>query len=115
MKHFDIRKKREKKVSFKFLWMKEMFEKIRLMISPDELSNEELQKYLMKVYDERYQPMGRFMNNISKTNKKMSLETFINWYINSDMILSGYCCLFKNHETTNIAANALTYILNQRK
>ena len=72
MKHFDIRKKREKKVSFKFLWMKEMFEKIRLMISPDELSNEELQKYLMKVYDERYQPMGRFMNNISKTNKKMS-------------------------------------------
>ena len=50
MKHFDIRKKREKKVSFKFLWMKEMFEKIRLMISPDELSNEELQKYLMKVF-----------------------------------------------------------------
>ena len=115
MKHFDIRKSREKKVSFKFLWMKEMFEKIRLMISADQLSNEELQKYLMKVYDERYQPVGRFMNNISKTNKKMSLETFINWYINSDMILSGYCCLFKNHQTKNIAANALTYILNQRK
>lgn len=116
MEHFDIRNRdMEKKISFKYLWMKEMYEKIRLMISPEELTNKELQEYLMKVYDQRYQPVGRFMNNISRTNKKMSLESFINWYINSDYILSGYCCLFKNHDSKNIAANALKYILDQRK
>lgn len=116
MPHFDIRNRdMDKKISFKYLWMKDQIQKIRLRYSKDVLSDKEIQEYLTKVYDDRYQPEGRFMSNITKENKVMKLEQFINRFINSDYILSGYACLFESHKSDNIGAKALKYLLDQRK
>jgi len=112
----DIRNRdMTKKISFKYLWMKDQLNKIRLKYSEDDISNEELFKLLNNAYNKRYNPAGRFMSNVTYGNKVMTLEQFINTVINSDYILSGYCTLFKNHQTNNIAANALKYFLDQRK
>lgn len=104
-----------KKISFKYLWLKDNFDKIRMRYSPEELSNQEIQKYLMEEYDKRYKPVGRFMSNVTCENEVMSLEKFINKIINEDCIVSGYCTLFKNHEHKNIAAEALKLLLDSRK
>ena len=114
MPHLNIRKL-NKQVSFKFLWMQDHLQKIRMKYTKEVLNDAEIKAYLLKVYDERYQPEGRFYNNITNENKVMMLEQFINRFLNSDDILSGYCCTFENHQTVNIAANALKYILDQRK
>lgn len=114
MSHMDIRNL-NKTTSFKFLWMKDHLQKIRLRYSKEVLNDNEIKEYLLKVYDKRYQPEGRFYNNITSENKVMKLEQFINRFLNSNDILSGYCCTFEDHNTTNIAANALKYILDQRK
>ena len=116
MSHFDIRNRdMGKKISFKYLWMKDQLQKIRLKYSEDDLSNQEIFDYLNKKYSERFQPEGRFMSNTTFSNRKMKLEQFIDYYINSDYIISGYNTLFENHKTNNIAANALKYFLDQRK
>lgn len=114
MPHLDIRNL-DKKTSFKFLWMQDHIKKIRLKFTKEVLSDTEIKNYLLKVYDKRYQPTGRFYNSITKQNTMMKLEQFINRFLNSNDILSGYCCTFENHDTINIAANALKYILDQRK
>lgn len=114
MQHLDIRNKTTT-TSFKYLWMKDHLEKIRLRFDKEVLSDKEVKEYLLKTYDKRYQPEGRFYNNITNENRVMKLEQFINHFLNSDDILSGYCCMFENHKTINIAANALKYILDQRK
>jgi len=112
----DIRNRdMNKKISFKYLWMKDQLDKIRMKYSEEELSNEEIFKYLNDKYEKRYKPVGRFMSNVTFENKIMSVEQFINTVINSNEILSGYCTLFMNHGTRNIAANALKYFLDQRK
>ena len=72
-----------KKISFKYLWLKDNFDKIRMRYSPEELSNQEIQKYLMEEYDKRYKPVGRFMSNVTCENEVMSLEKFINKIINN--------------------------------
>lgn len=116
MSKLDIRNRdMNKKISFKYLWMKDQLDKIRMKYSEEELSNEEIFKYLNDKYEKRYKPVGRFMSNVTFENKIMSVEQFINTVINSNEILSGYCTLFMNHGTRNIAANALKYFLDQRK
>lgn len=115
MPHVELRNiDKTKKISFKYLWMKDQIQKIRLKYNKEELSDAELKEYLDKTYAERYQPEGRFMSNVEKTNKIMRLEQFIDRFINSDTIMSGYACLFQSHEHINIGAQALKYLLDQR-
>ena len=115
MPHLDIRDKNMKTVSFKYLWFKDHLQKIRLRFTKEVLSDEEIKRYLFKAYKEKYNPTGRFYNSITKENTAMMLEQFINRFLNSDDILSGYCCMFENHDHMNIASNALKYMLDTRK
>jgi len=82
---------------------------------PDEVSNESLKEYLLKTYDERNTLTGRFFNNVTRKNTIMTLEQFIDTYLNMPYILSGYTTLFKNQDDSiNIGAAALEFLLDSR-
>lgn len=106
----------DKNVNFKLLWLKDQFEKIRLAIPKEEISSEDLKKYLLKKYESRYLSDGRFYNNTDNSNVVMNQEEFINKFINSDLILSGYACLYENQDNAeNISSKALNFLLTSRK
>lgn len=116
MAHFDLRNRdMTKKKTFAYLWVEASYKKLRLRFSPEEVSDDELRKFLIAKYEARYRPIGRFFNNITYKNVSMSLEAFMNKVLNDEVILSGYCTLFADHKVRNIAAEALTDLLDKRK
>lgn len=102
--------------NFKLLWFDSMISKLRKVLPPEEVSNQEIKTYLIEQYDKKYNPEGRFYSNITNDNQKMKFEDFINKYISSDYILTGYCCLFDNQvKGWPISIEALQDTLKQRK
>ena len=104
--------------NFKLLWIDSMKNKLRKVFTTAEVSNQDLKNYLLNAYNNRCNPDGRFFSNITNNNEKMNLEEFINYYINSDCILTGYNCLFKNQVANGgwpISIEALQDTLKQRK
>ena len=102
--------------TFKFLWLQEQIMKIRKVYSEEQISNEKLLNFLLQKYETRKKPIGRFYNNTDFANQIMTLEQFINYFLNSDNILSGYNVLYKNQdEALNIGALVLENLLNSRK
>lgn len=113
----NIRKDRDysKVISFKQLWIKEQFSKLRKIYDPSEVSNDILKKLLLEAYDKRRLVQGRFFSNTTFTNEVMDQEQFINLYLNSPCILSGYATLYKNQsESINISSEALKFLGDSR-
>ena len=104
------------KQTFKVAWLKEMFEKLRKVYTVEEFSNKELRDYLLEKYEQRRTVEGRLFNNTSNSNYKMTVEQFIDYFLNNKCILSGYNVLFKDHDDElNIEAAGLKYLLDNRK
>lgn len=102
--------------NFKVEWIKLQATRLRSLFSQEELSNEELQKFLLDEYSKRKTIEGRYFNNQTNDVKRMTIEQFINYFINGDKILTGYNVLINSHESTKtVAIEALEYILDQRK
>ena len=102
--------------SFKIEWLRQMVTQIRKCVDTTVISNEELKLTLLEIYENRRTVKGRFFNNNTNVNKIMSVEEFINYFLNNDCILTGYNVLIKNQNVqTSIAIKALENILNQRK
>lgn len=86
------------------------------MIPIQQISDNDLKGYLLKQYENRYNPGGRFYNNVNNKNMVMTVESFINHYLNDEKILSGYCTLYDNQNSgINIISNALRFLLDERK
>lgn len=105
------------KESFKLLWLTDMLKKIRLVYTPEEVSNETIKIYLLKKYNERYLPVGRLYSNVTQENIQMNIEEFIDYFLQHDYILTGYNCLFENpiHNGWPISIQAVQDILASRK
>ena len=115
MSCLDIRNK-EKEITFKILWLQEQVQKIRKVYSVEEFSNEDLAKYLLEKYNSRRIVNGRFYNNTNNSNEVWTQEQFINYFLNSETILSGYSCFYENQDNSvNIGSNALKCLLDNRK
>ncbi len=111
----DIRNRnKEERLSFMYLLFKDLRDKIRLKYTKDVLSDAELLDYLKKIYKKRYLPKGRFMNNVKNTNQVMNVEEFINLFLNSDYIMSGYACLFEKHDDENLIIQVLEFLGKMR-
>lgn len=114
MKKFDIRK--DTPESFRRLWLKEQFERLRRNDKLKHLSDSELSKFLLKKYDERRLVNGRFYNNTDNKNELMTQEDFINMYLRRPYILSGYACFYENQNNSqNISSLALENLGDLRK
>jgi len=116
--NLNIRKDRDysKAITFKQLWLKDQFSKLRKVYDPNEVSNDVLKKLLLEEYDKRRLVKGRFFSNTNFTNEVMNQEQFINLYLNSPYILSGYATLYKNQANTiNISSAALKFLGDSRK
>ena len=79
-------------LTFKQLWLQERFKKLRMEPELDKISNDELKRYLLKVYDKRRLSEGRLYNSATAEDQVMNQEQFINMYLNKPYILSGYAC-----------------------
>lgn len=102
--------------SFKVEWLKEQFTRLRNNPALKDYSNEDLKKFLLEKYEERYLAEGRFFNNATHENEIMNQEQFINRYLQGDQILSGYACLFNNQDNAlNVPARALEMLGDLRK
>lgn len=116
MSYFELRNRdTSKKISYRYLWISDSFKKIRLSMTEDEISNDDLYKYLINKYEQRVTRTGRYFNNINNKNFLMTVESFLNYFINSDLVLTGYCTLFRNQNSaTSIVSKALVYLLDIR-
>ena len=111
----DIRKL-TKQVTFKQLWIRDQFEKIRLAVPAEVISNEDLLKKLAAIYETRHVSEGRFFNNLSNENMIMTQEGFINRFLNCPYVLSGYAALFENQDNVkSVSSDALNDLRTSRK
>jgi len=113
----NIRNERDysKILTFKMLWLKEQFTRLRKIYDPSEVSNEELKNLLLKKYEKRRLVNGRLYSNVTQKNEVVTQEQFIDFYLNNPYILSGYATLYKNQEESiNISASALKSLLDSR-
>jgi len=105
-----------KSITFKELWLKEQFKKLRESEIADKFTNQELKEFLLNKYSSRRVSEGRFFNNSTSDNEIMTQEQFINKYLNEPLILSGYACLYKNqNDSVNISSKALENLGEMRK
>lgn len=85
----DIRNRdMSKALTFKLLWLQEMYKKIRLAPELVDVPAEVIKKYLLKIYEKRRLVDGRFYNNTTAENKIINQEDFINLFLNKTYILS---------------------------
>ena len=112
----DIRNK-AKKTSFANLWFIDSFRKLRMVYTPEQISDADLKQYLINKYRKRYLAKGRFYSNVLRKNELMTIEEFIDKFLNDDdVILSGYGCLFKSQDIqTSMALTAVKTLLARRK
>lgn len=107
-----------KPISFKMLWIQDSYKKLRRLIPKEKIGNKELLNYLVDKYTEELDDqIGRFYNNVNNKNSKMSIEQFINKFINSESVLSGYGALFDDQNVAPdlITIKALENLLIKRK
>jgi len=115
LSNIDIRN-HDKILTFKTLWLKEQYQKLRMDPELSDYTNDELKEYLLKIYDGRKIYNGRLYNNATNDNQVMTQEQFINKYLNEPVILSGYSCLYQNQDNSiNISAKALENLGDMRK
>lgn len=100
--------------TFKEMWLREQLSRIRKVYTPEEISNDEIATYLLGQYEKRRLVDGRFYNNVTRRNEVMNAEQFIDYFMNSDDIFTGYGTIFKSHDTVNLAAVSLKIILDNR-
>ena len=111
-----IKKRDDKKISFKLCWMRDQIFRLRKIYSKDVLSDEELKKILIKEYNEKDNKIGRLYNNISHISEALTVEEFINLYLNNNYTLTSYNVLFKNQlEYDSILLTAIRNLLDIRK
>jgi hypothetical protein len=116
--NINIRKGRDyaKTVTFKSLWLREQYQKLRKIYDPAEISNEELKDLLVSEYDKRRLVQGRFYSNTTQKNEVMNQEQFVDLFLNKPLILSGYAALYENQDNSiNIGSSALKTLLDSRK
>ena len=107
---------REKPTTFKLEWAKAQYDVIRTIYSKEDISDETLYKYIISEYEKRYIHSGYIYNNVKNEYQKLTQEEFINYYLNSDAILSGYATLFNNQNKKHILSfDLLTSLLGTRK
>jgi hypothetical protein len=114
----NIRKERDynEMITFKSLWMKEQFQRLRKIYTKDELSKEEIIEILLEAYSKRRLVEGRLYNNRTNDNEVMNQEQFIDLFLNRPYILSGYAALYENQDNSiNIGSAALEFLLSSRK
>jgi arsenate reductase-like glutaredoxin family protein len=114
----DIRRGRDfsKNITFKELWMKDQFYKLRRVYSKEEVSNEEIRKLLEESYGGRKLIKGRLYNNMNHSNEAMTQEQFVDLFLNKPYVLSGYATLYEDQKTqVNIGSAALSFLLDSRK
>jgi len=103
-------------ISFKQLWMKEQFLRLRKIYSKEEVSNDEIKSYLTTAYAKRRLVDGRLYNNTTNSNEIMNQEQFIDLFLNRPYILSGYSAIYENQNNSiNIGSAALKFLLDSRK
>jgi hypothetical protein len=111
----DFRKK-DKRTTFKYEWIIDQYNKIRNIISEEELPQDKLIEYLKDKYSKRKLINGKLYNNVTKDQKDMTQEDFINIMLREDVIMSGYGVLFEQQsDTVNMGALSLQYLLDTRK
>jgi hypothetical protein len=116
--NLEIRKNRDysKHITFKQLWLKEQFSRLRKIYTKEEVSNEELKQLLLSKYEQRRLANGRLYSNTSNENLVMTQEQFIDLFLNTEYILSGYAVLYKDQKNSvNIGSMALKFLLDSRK
>ena len=116
--NLEIRKDRDytKPVTFKSLWLKEQFARLRKVYDPGEVSNEELKNLLLSEYDKRRLVKGRLYSNMTQKNEVMTQEQFIDYFLNKPYILSGYATFYEDQShSVNIGSSALKFLLDSRK
>lgn len=114
----DLTKRKDgKKKTFKSYWLREQYSKLRRLYPIEKISDADLQKFLVEEYDKnKKEYSGRLFNNTNNENIIMSVENYLNNYLNRDLILSGYNCLYETHDDgINIGSLALESILANRK
>ena len=113
----EIRNNRDfsKTITFRELWLKEQYSRLRKVYTKEEVSGAEIQKLLFKKYDERRIVEGRLYSNATEENEIMNQEEFINTFLNSEYTLSGYATFFKDQaNSVNIGSSALKFLLDSR-
>jgi hypothetical protein len=116
--NLEIRKDRDysKTITFKQLWLQEQFSRLRKIYTKEELSTDEIKNILLKKYSERKLISGRLFSNTTNENTVMTQEQFIDLFLNTDYILSGYAVLYKDQaHSVNIGSAALKFLLDSRK
>lgn len=102
--------------SFKLLWLREQYTKLRMNPKLANVTNDQIKKYLLEAYDKRRVVEGRLYNNVTHENLILTQEQFIDKYLNEPYILSGYATFFKNqNDAINISAAALKFLGVKRK
>ena len=102
--------------TFKAVWLKDQFKKLRSVPALSHKSDRELQEYLFKKYEGRRIVSGRFFNNATGENQVLTQENFINMYLKEPYILTGYGCFYKNQDDAiNISSAALDNLGQMRK
>lgn len=102
-------------VSFKVLWLRDQIQRLRRIYSKDDISNNDLKKILLDAYGKRKNPEGRFYNASSNSNTPMTLEAYLDMFLNSGDTLTGYSVMMKNQNVASSAAiEALGHILDER-
>jgi hypothetical protein len=116
--NLEIRKDRDysRSITFKQLWLKEQYSRLRKIYTKEEVSNEEIKKILLSKYNNRRIAKGRLYSNTNNKNLVMTQEQFIDLFLNTEHILSGYAVLYKDQKNSiNIGSMALKFLLDSRK
>jgi len=116
--NLEIRNGRDytKSLTLKTLWMQEQFSRLRKIYTKEELSTDAIRILLTESYDARRTVAGRLYNNSTNTNEIMTIEQFIDLFLNRPYILSGYAALYENQDNSiNIGSAALEFLLSSRK
>lgn len=113
----DIRSDEVNDISFFKLWFADSFRKLRMVYTKEQIPDDKLKAYLVEKYKKRYTCKGRFYNNQLKTNKILTIEEFVNMFLqNKDYILTGYNCIFKSQkQVKSVAIKAVEKLLDERK
>lgn len=96
--------------------MQDQLKKLRSNPALKDISDKELIEFVSKKYNERRTVEGRIYNNATSDNSIVTVEQFINMYLNKPYILSGYSCFYKNQDNSvNISSAALENLGDMRK
>ena len=116
--NLEIRKDRnfDEKITFQNLWLKEQYSRLRKIYSPEELPKKDLINLLVTSYTNRRLSEGRLFSNTTNENIVMTQEQFIDLFLNSEYILSGYGVLYEDQANSiNISSSALKFLLDSRQ